>query len=95
MVRQQRVFTGRVEQAVVDRAAFDAKAQRQCDRFQDGGFAAAIFANEERHVGMELDRLQFAHCGNIEGEVVESDLVAEVGPHPLQIGLGAEAIHGE
>lgn len=51
VIRQPGVLAGRVQQAVVQRTAFDAKVQRQRGRFENGRLAAAIFANEEGHVG--------------------------------------------
>ena len=91
---QRRPFAHSIEQLNGHGAALDPEAQRQRDRFQDGRLAAAVLADEEGHVGVELDRLQFAHGRDVEREAVKDNLVAKVGPDALQIGFGGEFIHG-
>ena len=45
--------------------------------------------------GADSDSKSRALRRNVEREVTEADLVAEVGPHALQVRLGAEAMRGK
>src|SRR6266481_2311685 len=71
------------------------EARRDGDRFRDGRFPASILAYQERHLRMQLERVERADGGDVEGVSVEVlHLLAHEGHRPhkrVELWLPASA----
>jgi hypothetical protein len=50
--------------AEINGAAFWVEAPGDRDRFQKSGFTAAVLANDERHIGVELEAVELPNGRN-------------------------------